>query len=101
MAIVSMQLDPNAQAYTDLADLDPTAASKLAGIEEGATADQTGDEVVIAINAGSGALTRASVLSQDDLNIVKTNPVTGEFKVKSIHRQTDGKLDVEYDNVAV
>jgi len=32
---------------------------------------------------------------------VQTNPTTGEFPVISIHRQADGKMDVEYDNVAV
>ena len=101
MAIASMQLDPNAASYTDLADLDPTAASKLAGIEDGATADQSGDEIVSAINSGSAAITREDALSQDDLNIVKTNPAGGEFLVKNIHRDADGKLDIEYDDVAV
>jgi len=69
--------------------------------EDGATSDQTGDEIVTAVNAGSSAITREGALSQDDLNIVKTNPVAGEYKVKSIHRQSDGKLDIEYDDVAV
>lgn len=150
MAKASMQLDPNAAAYTDdeivgkvnaatvkvdadqlqdgatnkaytgtektklagvaegaevnpadLAALDPTANTKLAGIEAGATGDQSGDEMVAAINAGSQPITREDALSQDDLNIVKTNPLAGEFKVKSIHRDSAGKLDVEYDDVAV
>lgn len=126
MAIQSMQLDPNAAAYADLADLDSAAATKLAGIAEGAevnpadlaaldatantklagiedsaTADQTGDEMVTAINAGSSAITREGALSQDDLNLVKTNPAASEFKVKNIHRDASGKLDVEYDDVAV
>jgi len=139
MAIQSMQLDPNAQTYSDddivskinsattainrAAAIDGAALSavdaddisagasnlyypsadstKLAGIEDNATADQTGDEMVTAINGGSSSITREGALSQDDLNIVKTNPVAGEYKVKSIHRQSDGKLDVEYDDVAV
>lgn len=36
MAIQSMQLDPGATSYADLSELDPTAATKLAGIAEGA-----------------------------------------------------------------
>ncbi len=32
---------------------------------------------------------------------VKTSPAAGEFRVISVHRQADGKLDVEYDDVAV
>ena len=126
MAIQSFQLDPNAQSYTDDEivgkvntaaaaisradaidgaalggcdgdDLAEGASNKWAA-ESGATADQTGDEMVTAINAGASAITREDALSQDDLKIIKTNPVTGEFQVKSIHRQSDGKLDVEYDD---
>jgi len=101
MAIASMQLDPNATTYADLNDLDPTAATKLAGIEDGATADMDGDEIILAIDTGTAAITREDALSQDDLNIVKTNPAAGEFPVKNIHRDASGKLDVEYDDVAV
>jgi hypothetical protein len=78
-----------------------TEQTKLTGIEDNATADQTGDEMVTAINSGSTGITRESALSQDDLNIVKTNPVATEFKVKNIHRGADGKLQAEYDDVAV
>jgi hypothetical protein len=125
MAIQSFQLDPNAQSYTDdeivakvnaataKVDADQlddgstnkcytgTEQTKLAGIEDSATADQTGDEIVSAIDSGSSAITRESALSQDDLNIVKTAPTTGEYKVKNIHRDSSGKLDVEYDDTAV
>lgn len=75
MAIQSMTLDPNAVAYTD-------------------------DEIVGKVNTATAAITREAALDQDSLKIVKTNPVTGEFLVKNIHRTSDGKLDVEYDDVA-
>ena len=129
MAIQSFQLDPNAQAYTDdeivgkvnaasanitrsgcldgaalsgcdADDLAEGASNKFAA-ESGATCDQTGDEMVSAINSGSSAITREDALSQDDLNLVKTNPTAGEYKVKNIHRDSSGKLDVEYDDTAV
>ena len=125
MAIQSMQLDPNAAAYADLSELDPTAASKLAGIEEGADVNPanlaaldsaantklegiaegadvnpTDDEVIAAINSATDPITREGALSQDDLNIVKTAPAGGEYKVKNIHRDSSGKLDIEYDDVA-
>jgi hypothetical protein len=128
MAIQSFQLDPNAQSYTDdeivgkvnaasanitrsgcldgatlsgcdADDLAEGATNKWAA-ESGATCDQTGDEMVTAINAGTGAITRESALSQDDLNFVKTNPAAGEFYVKNIQRDSSGKLDVEYDDTA-
>ena len=95
-----MQLDPNAASYADLNDLDPTAASKLSGIDPGATVDQTGDEIVAAIDAGSTSITREDALDQDSLGLVKTNPAAGEFLVKNIHRDAAGLLDIEYDDVA-
>lgn len=76
MAIVSMQLDPNAASYTD-------------------------DEIVGKINTASVAIDRADALDVDALDLVKTNPVAGEFKVKAIHRDAAGLLDIEYDDVAV
>jgi len=129
MAILSMQLDPNAASYTDdeivgkvnaatanitrAGSIEGTAASaldlddigegttnkhltsvkdtKLTGIEDGATADQTGTEVRDVL-AG---------LADTDRQFIMTNPVAGEFKVINIHRQSDGKLDIEYDDTAV
>jgi hypothetical protein len=32
---------------------------------------------------------------------IKTGPTSGEFKVVSIQRDASGKLDVDYDDVAV
>ena len=124
MAIQSMQLDPNAASYSDdeivgkvnaataKVDADQledgttnkvysdTEKTKLSGIDEGAKVDQDGDNIVAAINAGTDPITREAALSQDDLKIVKTNPVAGEFQVKNIHRDAAGKLDIEYDDQA-
>lgn len=123
MAIQSMQLDPNAAAYTDdeivgkvnaaavKVDADQledgtinkvysgTEKTKLGSIEDNATADQDGDEIVAAINAGADPITREDALSQDDLKIVKTAPAVGEFQIKNIHRDVSGKMDIEYDDV--
>jgi len=70
-------------------------------LDPNATPDQTGDEIIAAIDAGSDAITRESAISQDDLKIIKTNPVTGEFFVKNVQRGADGKIAVEYDDVPV
>ena len=51
--------------------------------------------------ASTAAQDNLDALSDVNRKYIKTNPVTGEFKVISIHRQADGKLDVEYDDVAV
>lgn len=93
-AEIKTAYEAEANAYTDTKD------TKLTGIEESAKDDQSGDEIVAAIDAGTDPITREGALSQDDLKIVKTNPVVGEFQIKNIQRQTDGKIDVEYDDVA-
>jgi hypothetical protein len=68
-----------------------TEKTKLTGIEEAATADQTGAEVRDLIVA----------LSDTTRKIVITEPVTSEFKVISVQRDADGKVKVSYDDVAV
>lgn len=89
MAIQTMSLDPNAAAYADLSDLDPTAASKLAGIEAGA---QVNPADLAALDS-----TAATKLGK----AVITNPTTGQFNVVSVQRDATGKLQVSYDDVAV
>jgi hypothetical protein len=108
MAIQSFQLDPSGFSGTldDIPDgasyvrMSTSEASKLAGIEDGAEANPSDDEIVASINSATDPITRASALDQNSLNIVKTNPTVGEFYVKNIHRTSDGKLDIEYDDVA-
>lgn len=105
MAIASFQLDPNAQSYTDDEIVGKVNAASAqitrADAVDAAAVDMDGDDMVTAINAGTSAITREGALSQADLKIVKTNPTSGEFKVTAIHRQADGKLDIEYDDTAV
>ncbi len=128
MAKASFQLDPGAVAYTDdeivgkinsataditRADSVSTGArpivageigateledeafttaeqSKLTGIEDSATTDQTGTEVRDVILG----------LADTDRKIVITDPTTGEFPILSIQRDSTGKLDIDYDDVA-
>jgi hypothetical protein len=76
MAIVSMQLDPNAAAYSD-------------------------NDIVAKVNAATAQITRADAIDTDSLNLIKTAPLAGEFKIKNIQRDATGKVDIDYDNVAV
>ena len=72
---------------------------KLAGIEEGAQADQSGDEIVAAIDAGTDPITREDALSQADLKLVKSEPISGENAINFIVRKADGKLEADYNDV--
>lgn len=105
MAIASMQLDPNAAAYTD---------DQIVGKVNTATAQITraGSVAAAARPIGSGEVTNTQLgagagkanldaMADTARGYVKTNPIAGEFKVIAIHRQATGKLDVEYDDVAV
>ena len=117
----SFSLDPNAQSYTDdeivgklnaatatvsrvgFTDLDKvsdgttnkaytaTEQSKLTGIDEGATVDQTGADIRDLILA----------LADADRGLVITDPAGGQFKVISIERDAAGKLNVQYDDVVI
>lgn len=83
----------------DLAALDPTANTKLGGIEENAKDDQSGDEIVAAIDAGTVPITREGALSQADLKLVKSEPAVGEHKINFVVRKADGKLEADYEDV--
>ena len=76
MAIVRETLDPNAAAYTD-------------------------DEIVGKINTASVAIDRADALDVDALDLIKTSPAAGEFKVKTIQRDATGKYAFDFDDTAV
>lgn len=51
MAIVQIVLDPDAQSYADLSELDAAQDAKLDGIEANAKGDQTGAEIKTAYEA--------------------------------------------------
>lgn len=105
MAIASFQLDPNAVSYTD---------DEIVGKINTATADITrADSVASAarpIGTGEvGSTELASGVAKANLDAmtdtargyIKTGPTTGEFRVISVQRDAAGKLDVDYDDVAV
>ncbi len=76
MALASMTIDPNATSYTD-------------------------DEIVAKINAAANAIDRGDSIDFDALNLVVTGPGSGQFKVKKVNRDTDGTLEVVFDDVPV
>lgn len=73
----------------DLAALDPTADTKLAGIEDGAKDDQTGAEIRDSIVA----------IAEGERKIVITEPLSGEHKIFGVHRSSDGNFEYDYDDV--
>lgn len=105
MTIASMQLDPNAASYTDneiVGKINTATANIIRASSVAAAARPiAANEVTNTELAPTAAKDNLDALADTDRSYVKTNPVLGEFKVISIHRQADGKLDVEYDNVAV
>lgn len=105
MAIQTMTLDPDAQSYTD---------DEIVGKINTASAQITrsGAVAVAARPIGNGEITNtelASGAAKDNLDAladiargyIKTSPTEGKFKVVAIQRDSAGKLDVTYDDVAV
>jgi len=115
MAIQTMVLDPNAQSYTDdqivgkvnSASAQITRASSVAAAarpigtgEVDATALATG--AVTSIKVASGvAKANLDAMAATDRGYIKTDPAATQFKIVAIQRAADGKLEADYDDVAV
>lgn len=84
------EAEPN--AFTDVKD------TKLTEIEEGAEVSPTDDEVVGQINGAAVPITREAALSQVDLKLVKSEPVSGEHRVNYLVRKADGKMEADYED---
>lgn len=76
---------------TDLADLDSTASTKLAGIDDNATIDMTAAEL------------QTSILGQADADIgfITSTPQSGEFKIYGLHKNAAGNLESDNEDTAV
>ena len=105
MTIQSMELDPNAQSYTD---------DQIVGKVNSASAQITraGSVAAAARPLGSGEVTNTELyagaakanldaMADTVRGYIKTAPITNEFKVISISRDADGKAKIAYDDVAV
>lgn len=93
-------IDGSALGAADLDDLidgttrkamTDTEKTKLGGVEDGATVDQTGPEV------------RDLILAIPDVErgLIRTDPAVGEFPVTTIERQADGRFNLKYDDVPI
>ena len=105
MTIVSMLLDPNAQVYTDneivaKVNAATTNITRAGSVE--AAARPIADAEVTSAKLNEG-VAKANLDAMTDVarGYVKTTPTAGQFKVIAVERQADGKLKVEYDDVAV
>jgi len=105
MAIVAFQLDPaaGAQSGDDIITAINGAAGTIsrASSVSAAARPLAAGEVSNTELAGGAAKANLDALSDTARGYVKTAPTTGEFPVVSIQRDATGKLDVDYDNVAV
>lgn len=115
MAIQSFQIDPDATALSDddhvaainnasavitrANSVDPAARPIEAG--EVGTTELDSESVTISKLASDAAKGNLDALSDTARGYVKTNPVSGEFPVIAVQRDSFGDLDVEYDDVAI
>ena len=105
MAIVSMTLDPNAASYTDdqiVGKINSATAQITRAGSVASGARPIADGEVSNAKLASG-VAKANLDAMADLarGYIKTSPTTGEFPVVNIQRDATGKLDIDYDNVAI
>lgn len=105
MAIQSFQLDPNAQSYTDdaiVAKVNAASTQITRGASVAAAARPiASNEVTDTELADGAAKANLDAMTDTARGYIKTSPTTNEFKVISVQRDAAGKLDVDYDDVAV
>lgn len=105
MAIQSFELDPNAQAYTDdeIITKINNASSNItrAGSVDAAARPLASNEVTSAELSASAAKDNLDAMADTARGYVQTDPQSGEFPIVAIQRTSAGRLDVDYDNVAV
>ena len=115
VAIVQMLLDPNAAVYTDdqivgkvnTATANITRASSVSAAARPIAALEVTGAMIAATTitnaklATTAAHENLDAMADLDRAYIKTDPSIGQFKVINIQRATDGKLEADYDNVAV
>jgi hypothetical protein len=105
MAIQSFQLDPNAASYTDdeIVGKVNAAAAQItrAGSVAAAARPLIDGEVAAAKLAAGVAKDNLDAMADTTRGYIKTAPAAGEFKIVNLQRDATGKLDVDYDDVAV
>ncbi len=115
MAIATFQLDPNAQSYTDdqiVGKVNTATANitRASSVDAAARPIASGEVGATELAAGAvGNTELASTAAKDNLDAladtsrgyIKTGATTGEFKVINLQREADGKLGIDYEDVAV
>ncbi len=105
MALASMILDPNAQSYTDneiVGKVNTATAQITRDSSVAAAARPLADAEVTSAKLDAGvAKTNLDAMTDTTRGYIKTSPTSGQYKVVAVERQADGKLKVEYDDVAV
>jgi len=87
--IIPTDLDdiPDGTTYKKMS---ATEQTKLTGIEDSATADQTGAEIQTAVLA----------LADGDRVLVGSEPLSGEKRIYGIHINASGHIEADQDTVA-
>jgi len=111
--IVPTDLDdiPDGTTYKRMSSTEQT---KLTGIEESATADQTEADIKslfswttspedgsTADQTGAEVQTAIMALADADRKLIGSEPLTGEKKIYGIHINASGNIEADQDTVAV
>ena len=105
MAIQSFQLDPNAQAYTDNeivtkvngASNSITRANSVAAAARPIIAGEVSNTEL----AGGAAKANLDAMAATARGYIQTAPLSGEYPVIALQRDSGGNLDIDYDDVPI
>jgi len=105
MAIQTLSLDPNAASYTDdqivgKINSASTQITRASCVSTAARPIGTGEITNTELAAGV-AKTNLDAIADTARGYVKTSPVSAQFKIISIQRAADGKLQASYDDQSV
>jgi hypothetical protein len=100
--IQTMLLDPNSASYTDneIVTKINNASNQITRASCVSTAARPiGSGEISNTELASGvAKSNLDAMSDTARGYIQTSPTTGQFKVVSIQRSTDGKLNTKYDD---
>ncbi len=107
MTIASFTIDPAAadpQTGNEIVariNTDSTDPITRAGSVSAAARPLEADEVSDIELTATAAKDNLSAMADVDRGFVKTSPTSGEFPIINMQRDSTGKLEVEYDDVAI
>ena len=105
MALATLTIDPNATVLTDDQHVDAinAASTQITRASSVASAARPIEAAEVTSTEMGSTAARDNLKAMSDVNreVMLTRPVSGEFPIIAMHRDSAGLVEVEYDDVAI